>query len=158
MTDSGTNDSAGIIVFRNHGEELQVLMIRYGQNHFSFPKGHIESGESKEDAALRETLEETGVCASIIPDFCYPVSSSKPGDCRLVFFFSGVYKFGEPKPQQGETSDVFWMPVSNVPEKITFSQDRDAFGAALDMFVRRFNSSVDPSAPLRRSRLSDKHQ
>jgi len=45
-----------------------VLLVTARRNprNWIFPKGHIEKGESPEQAALRETREEAGVSASLI--------------------------------------------------------------------------------------------
>jgi diadenosine hexaphosphate hydrolase (ATP-forming) len=43
-----------------------VLLIRHRNGSWVFPKGHIEPGESKVDAAVREVEEEAGVQASIV--------------------------------------------------------------------------------------------
>jgi diadenosine hexaphosphate hydrolase (ATP-forming) len=43
-----------------------VLLIRHRNGSWVFPKGHIEAGESKVDAAVREVEEEAGVQASIV--------------------------------------------------------------------------------------------
>ena len=44
--------------------KMKLLMVKVknlkGQIVWTFPKGHIEKGESVEDAALREVTEETG--------------------------------------------------------------------------------------------------
>lgn len=56
--------SAGGIVFNNQG---QVLVTQHSSNkHWSFPKGHIEKGQSSKEAALREVKEEVGIEAEII--------------------------------------------------------------------------------------------
>ncbi len=43
-----------------------VLLIRHKNGTWVFPKGHIEPGESKAEAAVREVEEEAGVQASVI--------------------------------------------------------------------------------------------
>ena len=54
--------AAGGVVERDQGE---LLMIR-SRGHWDLPKGHVESGESSLQAALREVEEETGVrCVSV---------------------------------------------------------------------------------------------
>jgi 8-oxo-dGTP pyrophosphatase MutT (NUDIX family) len=58
--------SAGGVVYRKQGEALQVQMIqdRYGK--MSLAKGKMEPGETIEQTALREILEETGIEGKII--------------------------------------------------------------------------------------------
>jgi 8-oxo-dGTP pyrophosphatase MutT (NUDIX family) len=49
--------AAGGIVTRD-GEAL--LLHKHRQNEYVLPKGHVETGETLEEAAVRETREETG--------------------------------------------------------------------------------------------------
>jgi len=55
-------------VVRLDGREPQVLLVTARRNprNWIFPKGHVEKGESPEQAALRETREEAGVSARLI--------------------------------------------------------------------------------------------
>ncbi len=57
-----TEITAGGIVF--HGD--RVLVLKNLKGAWVFPKGHVELGESHEQAALREVLEESGVHAQIL--------------------------------------------------------------------------------------------
>ncbi len=63
---ASTRESAGILVYREVGGELEILLVHpsgwYNKSApWSIPKGLPEPGESMDQAALRETLEETGV-------------------------------------------------------------------------------------------------
>ena len=52
--------SAGGVIIEG-GKALLIMMRNLkGEKVWTFPKGHLESGETPEDAALREVLEETG--------------------------------------------------------------------------------------------------
>jgi 8-oxo-dGTP pyrophosphatase MutT (NUDIX family) len=53
--------SAGGVVYRLHEGHALFLLIRDSYQNWGFPKGHLESGERSEDAALREVREETGI-------------------------------------------------------------------------------------------------
>lgn len=52
-------------------QDQQVLLILSSRNRrWEFPKGRLQSGESDETAALRETIEETGITElALIPGF-----------------------------------------------------------------------------------------
>ncbi len=56
-------EGAGGVVINEAGD---VLLIRHRNGSWVFPKGHIESGESKADAAVREVEEEAGVQATVV--------------------------------------------------------------------------------------------
>ena len=53
--------SAGGVVYRAEEGGALFLLIKDSYQNWGFPKGHLESGERAEDAALREVHEETGI-------------------------------------------------------------------------------------------------
>jgi 8-oxo-dGTP pyrophosphatase MutT (NUDIX family) len=57
-----TEITAGGIVFNGD----KVLVLRNLKGVWVFPKGHVELGESHEQAALREVFEESGLHALIV--------------------------------------------------------------------------------------------
>lgn len=48
--------------------EGRVLVLGHVDGAWVFPKGHIEQGETSQEAALREVAEEAGVAAELMPD------------------------------------------------------------------------------------------
>ena len=58
---------AGGVVVRRVGTDLRVLLVTATRqaHQWVFPKGHIESGETAEQAAAREVEEEAGVVAAV---------------------------------------------------------------------------------------------
>ena len=121
-----TTDSAGAIVFRGD----TVLMIRVGSR-WSFPKGHLEPGETLLQAASRETREETGIEAELLEEYPLPVPSAREDDRRTVWFYPARYRKGELRTQQSEVSEAVWVKLSDAAEKITFAPDRAVFLKAL---------------------------
>lgn len=59
---------AGGLVYRHYAGATEYLIVQAKPDprHWVIPKGHLESGESPEDAAIREIREETGVIARIV--------------------------------------------------------------------------------------------
>ena len=53
--------SAGGIVFKRTPRGVQFAIMLDSYRKWAFPKGHVEQGESNEEAAARETLEELGL-------------------------------------------------------------------------------------------------
>jgi 8-oxo-dGTP pyrophosphatase MutT (NUDIX family) len=58
MNESHVTESAGGVVLNSNGE---VLVVNQKGDSWSLPKGHIDPGETAEEAARRETYEETGI-------------------------------------------------------------------------------------------------
>ena len=48
-----------VVFFRN--KETEYLLLHYGEGHWGFVKGHVESMETEQETTLRELKEETGL-------------------------------------------------------------------------------------------------
>jgi 8-oxo-dGTP diphosphatase len=102
-------------------EKAQVLMIRRAsppyRGRWSLPGGHLEFGESLEAAAIRETMEETGIKIRVtkLVGFKNIVTRKKGGGYHdLLFCYAGVARGGKLKRGKDE-SDLAWKN----PEKMT---------------------------------------
>ena len=66
MTENAPPRAAGAVIFRRTEHGLRFLVLRaYGN--WDFPKGLVEAGESKLNAAKREIAEETGLVDLTFP-------------------------------------------------------------------------------------------
>ena len=86
--------SCGVLVLRQQVDELYVVLLRHRfGGHWSFPKGHVEAGESERQTALREVREETGLTGIKLMDgFRESVEySPKPGVKKQVVYFPVSY-------------------------------------------------------------------
>lgn len=136
--------SAGGIIFQEGANDLQFLLARNQSmtrpevDYWGFPKGHLEEGESSEKAALREVEEETGVKAEIIKKigqskYIYTSEKEVEKIFKIVTLFLMKYLSGEARPQDGEISEVIWLPENQVTDKLSFSEDRKLFKKALEI-------------------------
>ena len=66
----GYEKSCGAVVFRRYHGNTELLLIKHtAGGHWSFPKGHVEKGETEEETAVREVYEETHIQIDLCPGF-----------------------------------------------------------------------------------------
>lgn len=53
--------SGGIIFRHDKKSDVEILLIQDGKDRWTIPKGHIEEGETAQQAAQREIFEEAGL-------------------------------------------------------------------------------------------------
>ena len=113
--------SCGIVVFDND----KVLLIKHNKGHISFPKGHVEVGESDEETAYREVLEETGIEAKIISNDRF-INTYKPktGYLKDVILYAGIKVGGNLKPQEEEVSMCDFYDYDIAYNMVTYDVDK----------------------------------
>lgn len=121
--------SCGCIVF---DEFNHVLLVKMNAGHWSFPKGHVEEGETEEETALRETLEETNVTCDIMSGFrALNTYSPSPGVIKDVFFFVARAKKSVIKAQETEIAESGFFEVEQAKKMITYKEDLRILNNAL---------------------------
>lgn len=129
--------SCGAIVFEDMEGALHVLMIQHRAGHWSFPKGHMEKGESEHETAIREVREETGIEIEIVSDFRGESTySPRRGVSKTVTFFIGSCLGGVIRPQEGEVCAVHWMRAVDAVRLLTFDKDRAIFLNAFEHYLK----------------------
>lgn len=124
--------SCGAVIFRRT-DVWNVLLIRHNKGrHVSFPKGHVEPGETESQTAEREILEETGLRVRVDKRFrAENRYNIRPDTQKLVVIFAAVTELSEIIPQPEEIAEAFWSPVDEAAERLTYERDRrimrDAF-------------------------------
>ncbi|HIU42076.1 MAG TPA: NUDIX domain-containing protein [Candidatus Egerieicola faecale] len=118
--------SCGAVIFRKHHGNTELLLIKHTNGgHWSFPKGHVEPGETEAQTALREVREETGLEVQIDTSFREVVSYSPRKDTiKNVVYFLAWVKSKEIRPQPEEVSQVKWVEISLAPKWLNYDNDR----------------------------------
>ena len=127
--------SCGALVVRRDDTDGKqyLLMIRHKfGGHRSFPKGHMEAGETEYMTAVREVFEETAVQIRIDSDFRETVHySPMPGVSKEVVYFLTHTAQKAIHPHQGEIAQVEWVPLDQVEASLTHENDKLVFRAAM---------------------------
>lgn len=121
--------SAGGLVVDKSGE-MGLLIGRIdkrGRMLWSLPKGHIEAGESPEEAALREVREETGIKSSItrslgVIDFWFMAEGKRIH--KTVHHFLFTERSGTLEAQISEVDDVKWFPLDDIAKTLAYPDER----------------------------------
>lgn len=119
--------SCGTATIRAGERGLEVLLVkpRAGQDKWGFPKGHVNDGEAHEDAAARETLEETGVAVQVLPHILGSTQVKLKGEDKTVIIYMAVPEdpLKEPAPADGENAVVAWCSVDQLPNAMQSQQN-----------------------------------
>ena len=113
--------SAGILLFRQHQGETQVLLTKPGgpfwrkkdAGAWMIPKGMIEAGEAPAEAALREFAEETGTVLDAVP---FPLATVRQAGGKRVQAFAVEGEFDCASLRSNEF-EVEWPPRSRRYER-----------------------------------------
>ena len=133
--------SAGGVVYRPGTEQAEVEVAlaarrtRRGELAWGLAKGAIEPGETDEQAAVREVLEETGLEAEIEADL---------GEIRYFYVWEGVrvrkrVRFflmlatgGDVSRHDAEMEDVRWFPLRAAIKRAADRGERDVIRRAAE--------------------------
>ena len=108
-------------VFLINPEDKRILLVKHKKfNKWVQPGGHIEDEETPEEAALRETYEETGIKVKLLgdrfpreDDFIKPLgiqkNRNKEGDVHIDIIYAGVPVNDVEGHISDESIDLHWF-------------------------------------------------
>jgi 8-oxo-dGTP pyrophosphatase MutT (NUDIX family) len=106
---------------------------RRGRLLWSLPKGHLEPGETAEDAAIREVAEETGIQGKILGslgtiDFWFIADGRRVHKTVHHYLLEAVS--GELSDSDIEVTAVEWVPLAAIAGRLAYPDERGLIDAA----------------------------
>lgn len=117
--------SCGGIIFYKSNTSTRILLVKNNNGRYwSFPKGHIEIGETEEQTAIREIKEETSLDVEIkegfreVSDYCPFGRIHK----RVVFFLAQAFT-DNVNVQEEEIAEYIWVDLQQARKLCTYDND-----------------------------------
>jgi ADP-ribose pyrophosphatase YjhB (NUDIX family) len=124
------------------GLDAQVALIgridRRGRLLWSLPKGHLEQGESPQDAAVREVEEETGIHGRIVGplgsiDFWFTAAGRRVH--KTVHHYLLLADGGELSDSDIEVDQVAWVPLADAVRWLEYETERELLARVPDVLA-----------------------
>jgi 8-oxo-dGTP pyrophosphatase MutT (NUDIX family) len=133
------------VVLRRIRGTIYVLLIRDPYGNWGLPKGHLEGGESSQEAGLREVEEETGLRDLELGPRLRTIDWYFRLKGKLIHkhctFFLMASESGEPVPEEAEgITECRWIPLLEAVEIVAYENAREVVRDAARVAV----NSDDP--------------
>lgn len=158
--------SAGSVLFRikQPTRQLEICVLhQLTRDEWLLPKGRKDRGESIEEAAVRETYEESGYKCNLWPQrmatrapapgvnnthhveeaeglvepMAVTIRELHEGKIKMIFWFITVVEIGVEKVEgsqmEGENFDSIFLDAKAAIERLTFQSDREVVQKAFDI-------------------------
>jgi 8-oxo-dGTP pyrophosphatase MutT (NUDIX family) len=129
-----TIKQSGAIVYKFKNGRPQVLVVnaKKSPGNRIFPKGHVEPGETGEQAAERELLEEAGiegVAVRFLAELSHHIGESRYAVAYYLLRYGSVKGTGE------QNRNPTWYPVEEALSLLTFPDSRELLKSAVQFMV-----------------------
>lgn len=138
LTTVDETSAGGLVVDveRTHAALIGRL-DRQGRLLWSLPKGHIEDGETREQTAVREVKEETGISAHVLHalgtiDYWF-VAERRRVHKTVHHFVLEAYG-GELSDEDVEVTEVAWVPLTDLEGRLAYADERKLVRKARALF------------------------
>ena len=131
------HSSGGAVIQVKDGIPHVAMIATRGRTRWGLPKGAVSEGETSEQAALREVLEETGLRAEIVRPLDTIEYFFRAGDTLIrkrVDFYLMRYVEGKLTPQLSEVDDVEWVELNEGIQRASFESERKLLEVAQQSF------------------------
>jgi 8-oxo-dGTP pyrophosphatase MutT (NUDIX family) len=129
-----------VVYRRTEDGHIEVVLAsrrtRRGDLAWGLAKGGIEDGETREDAAVREVREETGLRAEIEEDLGDTRYMYVWEDVRIrktVHFFLMRHTGGDIGDRDDEMEEIRWFPLERALKRAAYRGERDVLARAAEI-------------------------
>ena len=126
---------AGCILVNKDNQKI-ALIYRDRQKDYSFPKGHLEKGETLMQCAIRETAEETKRDAVVVSEI-EPIEEryTTPKGERCVCYWYVAIDCGHSDNQSPDVHELVWTAFDDVANVLTYPSSIEVWNNVKD-FVK----------------------
>ncbi len=126
-------ESAGGVII---GPGNKIAVVSQHGNSWSLPKGHLENGETPEEAAIREIFEETGIQDVKIIDLLGDYERGRIGPNgdgedlshpKHITIFLCITNQTDLKPIDPENPEAEWLAIQDVADRLSNEHDKAFF-------------------------------
>lgn len=119
--------SCGGVILENNKVLLVQVKSMKGRKIWTFPKGHIEQGETPRQAALREVLEETGYKAAIVKPllkvrYAFTLKGRYVKKVVQWYLMKKLGRIGKHDPS--EILTINWVSINKAKEMVEYPSDK----------------------------------
>lgn len=131
-----------VVYFKKENGVIEYLLIKHKNGgHWSFPKGHMESGETEVDTATREILEETGLRVIIDKNFRFEMEySPKPRIIKRVIYFTAETQNTDVVCQPEEVIASNWFEYENAVRNLTHEESKKLMSEAKKYILNKIEA------------------
>lgn len=140
--------SFGIVPVFKKDNDFLFCVVKHGRGeHWGFPKGHAEPGETSEEAAIRELMEETSIKnIQVVPNvsFVQKYEFENEGiiyDKTVKYFLGQVSEMVTEVPQdfKEEILEIKWLTYKEVRDLITFENAKVILDQVHEFLVKNYS-------------------
>lgn len=131
--------SAGGVVYKREGTRLKICLVSKKNGRiWALPKGRLDPGETPQQTAYREVLEETGHQAQVglqVDEIHYYffLNENQTYYHKTVTFFVMKLELENARPRDEEADDVGWFDFPEALRKLSYLNEKKILKKAQKM-------------------------